>query len=243
MAITKFKLLFETDVPDIDLPLFQKSLPSSFKAYEDNGNVFVDIETSIEEDSNAKYLIDRELDRHFFLTCVKIKAEMIKKRFCANLDMHSRIHGELPENIQPQKWNYELPLQLRLWSMAIDLYNEFRLQILCYFQIIELAYPKKSSFPQYTDSTTPPHPLTECKFLRHLIVHAGDVSKGQLKLYCRYLDIPEKMYDVTNAKYQSKLLGKVKLLKNEAQKAIEKNLITRHSSGPEKHRAAEFNPS
>jgi hypothetical protein len=224
MAITKFKLLFETDVPDIDVPLFQKSLPSSFKAYEDNGDIFVDIETSIEEDFNTKYLIDRELDRHFFITCVKIKAEMIKRRLSASLDMRYRIHGELPENIQPQEWNYELPLQLRLWSMAIDLYNEFRLQILYYYHIIELAYPDKSSFPKYTDPTTPPHPLTECKFLRHLIAHAGDVSNKQLKLYCQYLDIPEKMYDVTDVQYQSKLLGKVKLLENEAEKAIEKNL-------------------
>lgn len=138
--------------------------------------------------------------------------------------MRYRIHGELPKDIKPQKWNYELPLQLRLWSMAVDLQNEFRLQILYYFHIIELAYPDNSSYPEYTDNTIPPHPLTECKFLRHLIAHAGDVSTKQLKLYCKYLNIPEKMYNVTDPKYQSILLGKIKLLEDQAKKAIAINL-------------------
>lgn len=224
MATTKFKLFFETEESDVDLSKFQQSLPSSFIVYEEEGNIFVDIETSVFEDETAKYLIDRELDRHFFLTCVQIRAEMIKKIICCGLEMRYRIHGDLPENIQPQAWNYELPLQLRLWSMAIDLHREFRLQILFYFHIIELAYPDKKSYPPYKDHTQPPHPLTECKFLRHLIAHAGDVSSKQLKLYCKHLEIPEKMYDIADQKYQSVLLRKVKLLKDQAKEAIEKSL-------------------
>ncbi len=226
MAITKFKLLFESDErgPDIDLPLFQQSLPSSFTVYEEEGDIFIDIETSVDEDENAKYLIDRELDRHFFLTCVKIRSEMVKKHISNALIQRWRIHDSLPKDVKPQKWNYELPLQLRLWSMAVDLYNEFRLQILYYFHIIELSYPNRSSYPPYTDDTVPPHPLTECKFLRHLIAHAGDVENKQLKLYCKHIGIPEKMYDVTNPKYQEILLGKVKLLEEQAKEAIKKDL-------------------
>jgi hypothetical protein len=164
------------------------------------------------------------LDRHFFLTCVKIKAEMMTKIVGIEEEFRFRIHGELPRDIKPQKWNYELPIQLRLWSIAVDLHNEFRLQILYYYHIIELAYPDKASFPDYTDHTIAPHPLTECKFLRHLIAHAGEVTGSQLKQYCKYLDIPEVMFDLTDRMYESILLSKVKLLEDQARKAIEINL-------------------
>jgi hypothetical protein len=130
MAITKFKLGFETEEPDIDLEKFQRSLPPAFKVYEETKNIYIAIETRNDEDENAKYLIDRELDRHFFLTCVKITSEMVRKRIQNSLIISYRIHGDLPENIKPQKWNYELPIMLKLWSMATDLRNEFRLQIL-----------------------------------------------------------------------------------------------------------------
>lgn len=224
MPMTKFKLGFETDEPDINLKIFQKSLPSTFQAYEENGAIYISIETVVDEDENAKYLVERELDRHFFLTCVKITAEMVRKKVQLSLDSWNRIHGDLQEDIEPQKWSYELPIMLKLWSMAIDLHSEFRLQILYYFHIIELAYPSRDSYPVYTDPTTPPYPLTECKFIRHLVAHAGDVSRSQLRLYCKYLDIPEVMFDVTDRRYQSILLNKVKLLEEQAKKAIEKNL-------------------
>lgn len=96
--------------------------------------------------------------------------------------------------------------------MAIDMHDEFRLQILYYFHIIELVYPASSSYPNYTDSTTAPDSLTECKFIRHLVAHTGEVGSSQLKKYCEYLGIPEVMFDVTDRRYQSILLNKVKLL-------------------------------
>ena len=224
MPTTKFKLNFETNEPDIDLDRFQKSLPSTFLVFEENGAIFISVETATDEDENSKYLVERELDRHFFITCVKITAEMVRKRVQSSFISWYRIHGELPEGIKPQKWNYELPIQLKLWSMAIDLHNEFQLQILLYFHILELAYPSKNSYPDYTDPTTTPHPLTECKFLRHLVAHAGEVGGSQLKLYCQYLDIPELMFDVTDRRFQEILLSKVKLLEEQAKKAIENNL-------------------
>ena len=224
MPKTKFRLGFETEEPDIDLEKFTKSLPSCFQVQTQENNIFISLETSLEDDDNAKYLVDRELDRHFFLTCVKITAEIVKRKITNSFTSWYRIHGDLPEDIEPQVWNYELPIMLRLWSMAIDLHSEFRLKILYYFHIIELAYPEKSSYPDYTDYANPPHPLTECKFIRHLVAHAGDVGGSQLKAYCRYLGIPEVMFDLTDRRYQAILLGKVYLLEQQAKKAIENSL-------------------
>lgn len=224
MPTTKFKLLFETNEPDIDIEKFKKSLPSNFNVIEEGNEIYISLGISIDEDDNSKYLIERELDRYFFITNVKITAEIVKKQLTSSLANWSRIHGDLPDDIQPQKWNYELPIMLKLWSMAIDLHNEFRLQILYYFHIIELAYPKDTSYPEYKDHTQPPHPLTECKFIRHLVAHAGDVKKPQLKNYCKYLDIPGVMFDLTDRRYQSILLEKVHLLEEQAKKAIENNL-------------------
>ncbi len=224
MPTTKFKLFFETEEPDIDLDKFRKSLPSFFEVKREEKDIFISLKTAVDDDDNAKYLVDRELDRYFFLTCVKITAEIVKRIVIGSFTSRYRIHGDLPENIEPQVWNNELPIMLKLWSMAINLHNEFRLQLLYYFHIIELAYPEKSSYPDYTDCTSPPHPLTECKFIRNLIAHAGDVGSSQLKAYCRYLGIPEVMFDVTDRRYQSILLGKVKLLEEQAKKAIEKYL-------------------
>jgi hypothetical protein len=224
MPSTKFKLIFETEEPDIDIERFKQSLPSSFHVIEEDNGIFINIDSIVNDDENAKYLIDRELDRHFFITCVKITAEIVRSRAQTSFTSWYRIHGELPEDVKPQVWNYELPIMLRLWSMAIDLHNEFRLQILYYFHIIELAYPDSLYYPNYTDSTKAPNRLTECKFIRHLVAHAGEVGGTQLKKYCEYLGIPELMFDVTDLGYQSILLRKVKLLEEQAKLAINKCL-------------------
>ena len=224
MPKTKFKLIFETEEPDINMSRFQRSLPDNFNTYYEGKDIYIDVETKVEEDVNAKYLVERELDRHFFLTCVKIKAVMIKKSLCMSLDMPYRIHGDLPSDIIPQVWKYELPIMLKLWAMAIDLRNDFILQILYYYHIIELAYPLKESFPPYTDPTAPPHPLTECKFIRHLVAHAGEISSKQLILYCEYIGLPEVMFDITDDLYRSVLLSKVNLLESQAKIAIERSL-------------------
>ena len=76
---TVFKLQFEGE-PAIDLSKFQSSLPHAFLVREKNDGVYVEIESDLKEDDRCQRLIDRELDRHFFLTCVKIKANMIKKK-------------------------------------------------------------------------------------------------------------------------------------------------------------------
>lgn len=199
---TVFKLQFEGE-PAIDLSKFQSSLPHAFLVREKNDGVYVEIESDLKEDDRCQRLIDRELDRHFFLTCVKIKANMIKKKITFSLCLRNRIHGSLPDDIQPQNWNYELPIQLRLWSVAVD-HNDVLTQLLLLFQIIELSYPDTNNpqfYPRYNNSTSPPASRTECKFVRHLIVHSGDVTTTQLKNYCEYLNFPEVMLDITDQEY------------------------------------------
>ena len=227
MPVTKFKLFFETKVPDLDIVKFQQSLPAAFKVTTEKKNIFVIIETPEEEDSNAVELIQRELDRYFFITCVKISAEMVRSVCRNGLCVRWSVHGELPDNILPQQWNSILPLQLRLWSIAVDLHDDYRMKVLYFFQIIELSYPlTEKHYPPYKDPKKKPHERTECKLLRHLIVHAGEISERnkQLKNYCKYLEIPEKMFDLVNSDYSNILKQKVSLLEEQARFAIERNL-------------------
>ena len=145
---TRFKLIFEGE-PDLDLALFRKSIPEVFQVTEENDGIYVGIESTTPEDKSCQFLLERELDRHFFLTAVKIEASMICSRVKRSIKLQWRIHGGLPKDIAPQKWNYELPIQLRLWSIAVDS-NEMLLKVILFFQIIELSYPNKSDYPMYT---------------------------------------------------------------------------------------------
>lgn len=220
---TKFKLIFEGDEPDINIPQFKKSLPWNFEFTKEKDGLHISLNSVTPEDDKCQFLIDRELDRHFFLTSVKIKASMIRTRVSASITTRFNIHGALGEDVKPQQWNYELPIQLKLWSIAIDS-NEILLQIILFYQIIELTYTDDQCFPIYIDSTVAPAPLTECKFLRNMAAHSGDVGSPQLKRYCEYLSIPEVMHDPTDLQYIGIFKSKLYLLKSEAQNAIQKSL-------------------
>jgi len=219
---TKFKLIFEGE-PDLELDKFQRSLPSIFRVERENDGIYVTVESSLTEDKLCQDQIDRELDRHFFLTCVRIKAEMVRKTVSQELHAKVTIHGYLPRDIHPQKWNNKLPLQLRLWSIAMAS-TQMVLKLILLFQIIELDYPNPGDYPEYIDPTKPPHPITECKFIRHLVAHAGDVSKKQLKLYCKYIGVRDKMFDITDEHYYGIIASKVPLMQAESKKVIEKQL-------------------
>lgn len=220
---TKFKLRFETDPPDIELETFRQSLPSDFIVSEEADGLYVSIPSQEPEDCRCQYLIDRELDRHFFLTAVKITAHMVTKTVSVAHTAKWRIHGALPEGITPQKWTYELPIQLRLWSMAVDT-NDPQSRILLFYQVIELAYPNKSDYPDYIDSSKPPHPRTECKLIRHLVTHSGEVRGTQLKRYCEYLGLPYLMLDPTDPYYVRTIAEKAALVEREATNAISRSL-------------------
>ncbi len=164
--VTEFKLLFEDD-SDINIDKFQQSLPANVLVEPRNDGIYVVIESTDSEDEKCQYLIDRELDRYYFLTNVRIRAEMIRSGVTLTIPIRWSIHGALPEDIQPQKWNYELPLQLRLWSLA-SATDVVIMKLLLLFQIIELT-PPESGYPYYNDPTKSPAPLAECKFVRHLL--------------------------------------------------------------------------
>lgn len=220
---TKFKLIFEGNEPDIEIPKFERSLPANFEVTKEGDGIYITIKSERVEDVRCQYLVNRELDRHFFLTSIKIRAERIRSRVAASLTIKYRIHGSLPENITPQRWNYELPIQLKLWSITVDSDN-IPLKLILLFQIIELSYPDQNEYPEYTDSLIAPDPLTECKFLRHLVAHSGEVKGTQLKRYCKYLNIPELMLDLTDPGYISILKRKLNLIETQAKNAILKSL-------------------
>jgi hypothetical protein len=223
---TEFKLIFDGE-PDIEIEKFRLSLPSNFLVTEKHDGIYVELESDSKEDERCQVLIDRELDRHFFLTHVKMQATMLRKWVMSSFVQSYSLPGSLPDDIQPQNWeNPNLPLQLRLWSIASD-HNDTLTKLLLLFQIIELSSPKtrdQESYPKYEDSISPPHPRSECKFIRHLITHAGNVETSQLKHYCAYLEIPETMLDVTKRNYYEKIVSKLPLLLQEAKKVIAASL-------------------
>ena len=178
---------------------------------------YMEVETTKEEDAGAQFHVDRELDRLFFLTCVRVKAEMCKRKVSAKFVVAWSIQGEIPSGTKPQQWNYTLGLQLRIWSLACETTDPLAKIVLLY-QIIELSCP---AFPAYADETQPPHPLTECKFLRHLVVHAGDVGGGELKTYCAYLGIPPLMLDRTDSSFVELISSKCKLVEEQAKGVIQ----------------------
>lgn len=220
---TEFQLIFEDEEVTIDLPLFRNSLPPTFDVREKANGIYISLDSSRPEDENCQALIDRELDRYFFLTSVKIKAIMVRRVLSRTHTTKWSIYGGLNRNIQPQKWNYELPIQLRLWAIAIET-NEIILQVILFYQIIELAYPDNNDYPAYTDASKPPEPLTECRLLRHLAAHSGSVTNPGLKRYCEYLKLPKTMHNPTDPAYAETFRRKLDLLQREAAHAIEKTL-------------------
>jgi len=217
---TEFKLIFEGNQPTLKIDKFQQSLPAGFQVIKKDDGIYVAIKSANVEDQQSQYLIDRELDRHFFLTNVKIKAAMIRKVVSTCFTSRWRIQEPLRDDIWPQNWNYSLAVQLRLWSIAVDS-ADVMVKIILLFQIIELASPQ---FQPYTDPTQAPDPLTECKFIRHLVAHAGDVDRPQLKLYCEYIGMPPVMMDITDPDYYKIIASKVSLVQGEAKKIIESAL-------------------
>lgn len=231
MPKTKFKLDFGEKVESFQIDKFQQSLPTDFTVYEDNGEVFISVETAQEEDKTATGLVERELNRYFFLTGEKIKSKIQTRGSRLSNRANLLYYNDLPDDITAQNWSSELAIQLKLWSIIDDLYND-RVKILFYFQIIELTYPEKNAYPEYTDATQAPDPLTECKFLRHLVAHAGDVASNPLKKYCQYLGISEIMSNIIDHNDEYILKNKLPLLQEQAKFAIQKNLQQLGSDTP-----------
>ncbi|SBT10549.1 hypothetical protein PROAA_540011 [Candidatus Propionivibrio aalborgensis] len=217
---TLFKLivLYGTSL-DIDVALFQQALPKDMHVATQEDGTYITVASVNEEDGTAQYRVDRELDRLYFLTNCRIRAEMCRRTVTASFTARYSICYALPKTIEPLAWSYELALQLRLWAIAVPRDDPF-VKILLLFQIIELSYPSKNDYPLYVDHTTPPHPRTECKLLRHLVAHSGDVGSTDLKNYCSYLALPALMLDRTDPHYVAVLTNKASFVELEARKVL-----------------------
>ncbi|MDR1994898.1 hypothetical protein [Azonexus sp.] len=220
---TFFKLL---DVSgkflDVGLKAFQQSLPQEMHIESRDDGTYLSVDSTDSEDETAQFRINRELDRLYFLTGVQVRAEMCKRTVSATLTDRWSIFGSLPPNIKPLAWSYPLALQLRLWATAGQLEDPL-IRILLLFQIIELYYGK-DDYPAYDDLKAPPEPRTECKLLRNLIAHSGDVHDRRLQKYCSYLDLPPLMLDRTDPCYVALLSSKAPFVEREAKKVIQSTL-------------------
>ncbi len=222
----KLKLIFEGNNSDFDKDLFQKSLPNRFEVKQENGDYYIYVD---QDEKQLNYIVNRELDRHYFLTYVKIKAVIIKPIIISIHTCKYRSQGTLPINIEPQKWSNKdnnLSQQLRLWSLADEI-DDIVSKTILLFHIIEITYPdttNKKDYPAYTNSSTDPDPKTECKLIRHLVAHAGKVQGSELKNYCRYLGLPERMLDHTDPKYIEIITNKINFIETQAKLVIKKSL-------------------
>lgn len=217
MPTTTFQLARKPDSLDIDLQAFQSVLPSTMLVALREGATYIDVETPKEEDECAQFLVDRELDRVFFLTSVRVKAEMCRRTVSSEQRFAWPIHAAIPTGTTVQTWSYELGLQLRLWSLACETEDPLA-KIVLFYQVIELSCPPPD---QYNDPSRPPKPLTECKLLRNLIVHAGNVTFQETKNYCEYLGMPELMCDRTDRLYVELLAAKQRFVESQAKGVIQ----------------------
>lgn len=217
---TLFKLQPLQEKHELELTRFQQALPPAFKIESRSDGLYIRVTTPVDEDERTQYLVDRELDRLYFLTYVRFRAEMCRRTVFATLTMRWNIQAPLPSTIAPLDWSYELALQLRLWAIAAEVFDPIP-KILLLYQIIELAHPDPKDFPSYSDSSAPPHPLTECKMLRHLVSHAGAVSTPGLKNYCAYIGLPPLMLDRTDPEYVAIISAKAPLIETEARACLQ----------------------
>lgn len=224
MPTTIFRLLHDGDELRVDLSAFQSMLPQTMSVVHRGGAYFIEVETSKQEDERAQFHVERELDRLFFLTSVRVRVEMCKRTVSAKFQGAWSIQGPIPRGTKPLQWSYKLGLQLRLWSLACQTMDPLEKIVLLY-QIIELSEP---SFRPYSDATQEPDPLTECKLLRHLIVHVGNVRDNQLKTYCTHLNVPPVMLDRTDPSFVELLSVKWKFVEEQAKGVLQSALPPVH---------------
>lgn len=174
---------FENFRPEFDI--FKKILPEHFKVTIVNNNIFLEILEKTNEKLPFLYIqeVERELDRYFLLTEVIVNAEQISGRMekysCLTVSAYLRV----PDNVRKQEWDDTATLVFKLWRMAYEYRNEYKIRILVLYQIIELLEYK---IPQYSNHEHHPSIFSECKILRHLVAHSGKVT-GEVKKYLTYL--------------------------------------------------------
>ena len=216
---TTYRIQTTQQKAEIEIDRFQRALPAGFLVERRMDGLFISLETSSEEDEKSQHLVDRELDRLFFLTGCRFRSEMCRRSIYCDLKASYCIFASLPSTIKPALWTPDLSLQLHLWAIASEAPDPI-IKIFLLFQIIELSYPNNSSFPDYLDPASPPDPLTECKLLRHLIAHSGKATGAQVKAYCTYLGLPPSMLDRTSPSQVNTISNKLRLVEEQARKCL-----------------------
>lgn len=218
---TVFRLTHEGPTADINVDIFRLTMPQEVTIEQRDDGLYA-VVASTEEDASTQRLIDRELDRLFFLTCVRLYAEMCRRRVTASITCDYRINRSIPEGTAPLNWTDELELQFKLWSIAADTTNPM-LRVLVLFQIIELSYPDTNdtiAYPPYADESAPPPARTEAKLLRHLVAHAGNAKPGTEK-YLRFLGLPARLSNLTHRDWIRKLSDRLPIIEMQARELLQ----------------------
>lgn len=210
---------------ELNIEAVNRSLHPSMRMEARSDGAYIVVETLIKNDERAKQLVQQELDRIYFFTCVRATAEMVTGRVSATFTFSYAIHGPLPTALGPQNWTPEVALQLRLWAVAVDIPDP-AIKILLFFQIIELAFPNtkdKTAYPPYTPFS-PLHRRTEAMLLRHVVSHAG-LPFPTTKMYLKYLGLEPMMADRSNPQWLEVISDKVDLVQEEAHEIIRNALL------------------
>ena len=181
---------------------------------------YVVVSSAVQESEDAQLALDRELDRIFFITNVRVKADMCRRTVSKDLTVCWAIPSQLPLTTQPQHWTDELPLQLCLWRAAVDA-TDPTAKIILFFQIVELKYPdttNKTDYPPYDSLSWDPR--TEAKLLRNLVAHAGKPTSEQTKKYLKYLGLAPVLSNRTNPDFLRVVREKVPLVQAVAREVI-----------------------
>lgn len=226
MTTTLFKLLGAQPRLDVDLKLLQQALPPSMRVEDRPDGLYVLVDTPIQDDPAAQALMDRELDRLHFLTCVEVRAEMCTRTVISDLRGSYRIHGNLPPDVRPQVWKDPLPLQLKLWSLAAST-DDPPSKVLLLFQIIELSHPNTSdptSYPRYCDARVAPNPRTEAKLLRHMVAHAGSDIRPELEKYLSHIGLKPMLANHIDPAWRAAIASRVASVQQQAEATIKEAL-------------------
>lgn len=216
-------LLRSPNTKDVDLQLhrLQAMLPDSMSLDTRDDGLYVTVASQGSEDQSTQQLINRELDRIFFLTNVRVRAEMIRRSVMATFPMARSVHSELPAGKGPQTWTDIIALQLRLWALASDA-DDLSMKVILHFQIVELSFPDTSDrqlYPPYQDASTPPHPRTESKLLRHLVAHAGQ-PRHETRVYLEHLGLPNVLSNQIHVDWEPKLRSRLAILEGEVRSVL-----------------------
>lgn len=202
-------------------------LPRRMSMQVDGDIWHIEVESRTEEDADTQQLVDRELDRVFFFTMVRLSAEMCRRTVGVSLHCSWDVQADLPPGLKAQDWSQTLELQARYWRYAADTSDPI-LRVLLYFQVIELTHPRlddQRAYPEFTGlENATLHPRTESKLLRHLVTHAGDDSWPETTAYLRHLELPAVLNNMAHPTWKAILQQKVSIVQAQAKKILDARL-------------------